>query len=395
MFSSGSARAVELSVAPYVQDARPDGFTVVFETDRAARGAVEAGGRRVETAGTHHEARLDGLPAGTRLRYRVFVDGMERAANETITAPAAPRPFTFVVYGDTRGNREVEPAIVALARAESPDLALHTGDLVGWGSDEGAWRSFLTHEAPLMGETALYPAVGNHELFRDSDGEHYKNWFVLPDGGRSARHYAFSWAGVRFIALDGNVTGPAHAEETAWLERELTASAGAAHIFVYMHQPPLSMGGHCGAGEDDRDWVELFEKHRVRAVFAGHDHAYQRLERNGVRYFVTGGGGARLYDQRDECPEYDHDASRAYVAEHHLLRVRVDGNSVEVAALRPNAPPIETVRFDSAPEISSRPAPPIVGGPPRHPPYWVLAVLLLAGGGIVMRRMTRRRRVAA
>ena len=66
---------------------------------------------------------------------------------------------------------------------------------------------------------------------------------------------------------------------------------------MVLHQPPLSMGLHCGESRSMRTWMTLFEQHKVDAVLAGHDHAYERLERNGVPYFVTGGGGAKLYDR--------------------------------------------------------------------------------------------------
>src|SRR5581483_6785284 len=111
------------------------------------------------------------------------------------------------------------------------------------------------------------------------------------------------------------------------------------------------------------------ERHQVRAVFAGHDHCYERLERLGVRYFITGGAGAPLYDERQSCPGYDHAARRIYAAEHHWVRVRVRGEEVEVAALRLDGSAIETVRYSAHDLVARGPAPPLVddrligGGP--------------------------------
>ena len=39
------------------------------------------------------------------------------------------------------------------------------------------------------------------------------------------------------------------------------------------------------------------------AVLAGHDHTYERLQVDGIPYFVTGLGGASRYVFPDELPE--------------------------------------------------------------------------------------------
>ena len=39
----------------------------------------------------------------------------------------------------------------------------------------------------------------------------------------------------------------------------------------------------------------LFVQSAVDIVFAGHEHTYKRLDKDGVRYVVTGGAGAPLY----------------------------------------------------------------------------------------------------
>ncbi|HZS36679.1 MAG TPA: metallophosphoesterase family protein [Polyangia bacterium] len=385
------ARAA-ITVGPYVQDVRPDGFTIAFETDAPVAATVSLPGHDAVTApGTRHEARVEHLAPSTRYHYRVRAGDAELDGGDVITAPEGPHPFTFVVLGDTRDGPETEQAVIKAALAESPELALHAGDFVPIGGDAAAWPAFFNAERTLLAGVPLYPAAGNHELYQDAEGANFRRWFVLPEGGRDARHYSFRWGAARFVVLDANATGAAHADETRWLERTL-AEKNPGPTFVLMHQPALSMGGHCGAGSDDADWVALFERFRVRAVFAGHDHAYQRLERNGVRYFVSGGGGARLYDQRDSCPAYDHAAHRVYAAEHHYLRVRVSGDRVELAALRPSGSAIETVLLDDLPLVAGA-APPldVAGSPlPRRWPLAAFTILIVAVlGGILRRRWSR------
>jgi hypothetical protein len=376
------AAAAGLVIGPYVQDVRPDGFTIVYETDAATEGTVVVGAQRVTTSGTRHEARVNGLSAHARHRYQVLLDGAERAAAEVVTAPERGQPFTFMVYGDTRNGGDVERTLVRAALAEAPEFALHTGDIVPRGDDEEGWASFFANEAPLLAAVPFYPTVGNHELYKDPGGDHFRRFFVLPDGGRERRYYSFTWGSARFIVLDGNGRFD---EQTTWLEQTLATAEreGGKHVFVLVHQSPLSTGGHCGAGPVEEAWVRLFERHPVRAVFGGHDHCYQRLERMNVRYFITGGGGAKIYQERASCPLYDLDARRVYATEHHYLRVKVSGDDIEVVVqrLEPGRPPIETVKWRAGQLFAAGPAPPFTKETPSDPARrWPL----VAGGGLAL-----------
>jgi len=70
----------------------------------------------------------------------------------------------------------------------------------------------------------------------------------------------------------------------------------------------------------DKTLHPLFRNSRVRAVFAGHYHAYgPTREFDGIRYFITGGGGAELR------PEYKKSGG-----EHHFVRVKVSGDSFDI-----------------------------------------------------------------
>ncbi|MGZ3426659.1 MAG: hypothetical protein ACXVCV_08425, partial [Polyangia bacterium] len=52
-----------------------------------------------------------------------------------------------------------------------------------------------------------------------------------------------------------------------------------------------------GSNMDARKYIEpVARKHQVDALLAGHDHFYERGNADGLRYFVTGGGGAPLAD---------------------------------------------------------------------------------------------------
>src|SRR5688572_18169629 len=68
---------------------------------------------------------------------------------------------------------------------------------------------------------------------------------------------------------------------------------------VYMHHPPYSSGPEHGSREE-MQWP--YKEWGADAVLAGHDHAYERLRVDGLRYFVVGAGGASLYPFLDLLP---------------------------------------------------------------------------------------------
>ncbi len=297
----------------------------------------------------------------------IRLDGHQVAALRVARLPASSETLRFVVYGDTRDGADVEPRIVARIVDEAPDLLLYTGDLVPTGSDDAGWQNFFTVEEPLLSRFPVLFAVGNHELYEDPQGGRFMRYVVQPgalsDGARPGLYYEERVGDVVFLVLDGM---DRFHEQALWLESRLQAAQAshARHVFVVLHQPPFSVGSHCGAAVIQAEWVTLFERYGVRAVFAGHDHAYERLERNGVRYFVSGGGGAPLYPEESNCPPYDAAAKRTYRAEHHYLRVELHGDVVQVTALPldARAPPLEVTRFDTTPAAASW-GPPIVRVP--------------------------------
>src|SRR5258708_3952836 len=123
-----SVGATRFEVGPFLQDARADGVTVVWETDRPALGEVvvttSVGEQRFPStgpAGTHQVVRVGGLPPG-RFAYRVIAGDATSPAAQLATATQSDH-FTFLVYGDNR-DRDVEHArVVAAMVGEHADLA--------------------------------------------------------------------------------------------------------------------------------------------------------------------------------------------------------------------------------------------------------------------------------
>jgi acid phosphatase type 7 len=365
---------------PYLQDLAPTSITVMWHLDQAAPATVVVegpGGVRVfhASAARIGETTLDRLTPSSRYRYRVEI-GAQSWRGEFATAPevGADVPFSFVVMGDTRSDVDAHRRVVERMAQSVPDFVVGTGDMVDDGYRQDQWQQFFDVEGPLLRDNVFFPSVGNHDRQgRGRTADSYRALFSVPDnGGDTERYYAFSYAAARFLVLDSNEYSFALSDQTAWLERELIAARqdpATRHVFAVMHHPPFSISLHGGARDLRERWTPLFEKYQVSAVFSGHDHVYERAEHNGIRYFVSGGGGAPLYPREPNPNPVDLEAVKKFERVFHFLRVNVTGNRVEVTGVRTDGSVIETTAWvdalgriaPAAPLVAAAAAPGVAG----------------------------------
>ena len=365
-----------------------------------------------------HLLRVRGLLPSRRYRYHLELDGHPDSNGEVSTAPplGARQPLLIAVFGDERdaisGVAPSARAIIQGVLADGPDFVLGTGDLVVQGGRRADWLSLLDNHAPMFAQLPYFPALGNHELFGDSEGRTFKDLFPLAAQG----YYNVRYGQVQVIVLNAN--RPGDPTQTRFLEDELRRSVSDPAVrarLILMHHAPLSASWHCGVGPYVADWMALFERYQVDAVLAGHDHSYQRLERNGVAYFVSGGAGAPLYEQ-GRCDPHDELALQHYAAVHHYMLVRITPTSdsrhdaITVTARVPQGPPIDEATLPlprtrstgmTAEHLAPNARPP---SPLRARQVWMLLkrysgpLLLLIGVPIALsiawRRVRRRRRAA-
>jgi predicted phosphodiesterase len=364
------ADAPRMLKGPYLQDLAPRSITVMWHLDHAAPATLTVegpGGPRTlpVAAARIAEATVDKLAPSSRYRYRVEIAG-QTWTGEFATAPeiGVDVPFSFAVMGDTRNGVDAHHRVVDRMAQEVPDFVLGTGDMVDDGYRQDQWQQFFDVESRLLRDNVYFPAVGNHDRQgRGRTADTYRAFFSVPDnGGDTERYYAFSYAAARFLVLDSNEYSFALSDQTAWLERELIAARqdpSVHHIFAVMHHPPFSISLHGGARDLRERWTPLFERYQVTAVFSGHDHVYERAEHNGVRYFVSGGGGAPLYPRAPNPNPVDVAAVKKFERVFHFLRVTVTANRIEVTGVRSDGSVIETTAW------SDGPAPPPDAAPQR------------------------------
>jgi len=318
--STPRAAASPIRRGPYVQAVTPTGAVICFETSAEAEGKVACDGKtRTSARGTRHEIALEGLKPGTRYPYTVQPGAVEASFK---TAPEGDGDLFFVAWGDCRTYTERLARMAAVAAKDLPDFSVHTGDLVDEGTIQEDWDRFFEAAAPLLRTGALWPSMGNHEY----DAKPYYDLFLLPD---PERYYTFEAGPAQFFILDADWEGRRDATQIQWFEAELKKSR-ARFKFVVLHQPVLSCPCDDFTPESSmyRIFGGLIETYGVTAVFQGHNHNYQRAERNGVLYITTGGGGAPLYPIGDLTPE-----TKFAKVVNHYCRVRLSGKTLTLEAV--------------------------------------------------------------
>jgi hypothetical protein len=225
------------------------------------------------------------------------------------------------------GGDWVARGVVNAVKSGQARFVLNTGDMVWWGkqggkpSDNPYWK--LVYEdvlkqlpppddqmraAGLPGR--VFPAVGNHEVWNDSDVEGLLTAFpYLKKFGVSDKQliYKFDFNGVRFIFLwtgkydyrsptAWSATRPAYEEQMkqlkAWLDE--AKAAGTKKVFISFHNPAFCRSG-MGAIPDDQNphkTIAAYAKDLDIVVFNGHVHTTEQYEVDGVKYLLMGGGGA-------------------------------------------------------------------------------------------------------
>lgn len=215
------------------------------------------------------------------------------------------------------------------------------GELAG-GVHSTRWQAQFEEMYPAqVFDCPAYAVLGNHDYQRwpeskvDAELEYARTrstrW-TMP-----SRWYRFNFPAhkplITFLALDSNMprtdrnsdhgrdfalTPAEQAEQLTWLETELQRPRATPFLAVIAHHPVYSDGPHGDHPVLIRDWDPLFRKYGVHLYLAGHDHDLQHLEFEGhpTSYFLSGGGGADLYNLKIEPSQRGPYAQKVYGFSH-------------------------------------------------------------------------------
>lgn len=377
---------------PYIERMTETTMDVTVETELPSRVLLRYGkgeklhsrDRELETAGppqTVHRLHLTALKPGTLYHYQAALLGdLQKRSDLPLqtfhTPPSAGMPLKVVVYGDSRSGHPVHAQVLQAILAEDPDLVLHTGDLVERGTEEGDWDRFFAVTAPLLSRTPVYISPGNHDYALRKQGAArlfalFQTMFTpqLPVPARespppsrvladtrppnqpmanlseAARgYYSVDIAGVHFVSIDSNQAGKA--EQHRWLDADLTRAQAQIPrpraIIAWMHEGPFSVGWHGDYPTAIKHLVPILVKHGTTLLVSGHDHDFERGQRQGLDYIVTGGGGAELRPLRcDPRRRRCKNQPQFFANEHHYLRLEVLPTVLRICPRKPDGSPLE------------------------------------------------------
>jgi hypothetical protein len=134
------------------------------------------------------------------------------------------------------------------------------------------------------------------------DSPQLPNWFYFMDFGTS----------LRIICLDTGISGELsqnYQAQLAWLDG-LLETAGDRKVILMMHHPLYSLTQRPHEERLREVLAPRLQKANVVAVFAGHDHSYQRHTIDGCEHIVQGAGGASLHPLPDSAIVAHKDGSR-------------------------------------------------------------------------------------
>jgi len=265
------------------------------------------------------------------------------------------RQTHIVVYGDMRftdpqeheaTNVPARRALVAAIADEAPAAVFLTGDVPWHGGDVNDYAVFK-QETKRWTERGIgvWPTLGNHEFINCAESACLDNWWHTFPALNGSRWYSASVGpSLLAIALDSSQSLLDGSEQRQWLTRALdNARSSDRFVLIMLHHPPVAdlavgpMANH-NPRPNEIALAHFLEQSSVKypklrfVVVAGHIHNYEHLERNGIVYLVSGGGGAKPY-------AVDRTADDLYSAENtpinfHFLRFHVHSARLQIEMVR-------------------------------------------------------------
>ncbi len=237
-----------------------------------------------------HKAVATGLNTGTTYYYRVGDASLNIwSATGTFTTASLNGPFTFIDVSDTqfagKAGAQVVANTLSSAMTHSPNAAfiINNGDIVD-NKTEDQWNLLLKYTAPILMNTTIMPAAGNHDAGNSTFIDH----FNLDSGSQKTTtgvYYSVDYSNAHFVILNTNESSGSYAEFTQiqldWMKTDIGAAKanGAKWIIVVMHKGPYTTAEHAKDADiiDTRKNIApLFSQLGVDLVLQGHDHVYER-----------------------------------------------------------------------------------------------------------------------
>ena len=234
--------------------------------------------------------------------------------NSNVQAAQTAQTITFAAVGDYGVDGSNHTNVANMAKGWNPDFFITLGDnRYGTASfDNVIGKRYCTYVNNVNGGSncpngsssvnKFFPSIGNHDYDDGGGINEYLNYFSLPGSGVSStnssgneRYYDFIQGPVHFFVINSDSNEPngisASSTQAQWLQTQMSASTSPWQVVFFHHAAYSSSSSH--GSNPTLQWP--YAAWGADAVIAGHDHIYERIERDGILYFVNGLGGRSIY----------------------------------------------------------------------------------------------------
>lgn len=212
--------------------------------------------------------------------------------------PKRQGSHSIVAVGDIAQEGGKYSSVADLIVRLNPDKVLLLGDNA---YNSGSISEFEKLYDPSWGVFKLKtaPSPGNHE-YKTPMASGYYTYFGSVAGPEGRGYYSFDMDTWHIISLNSEVLDQS---QYGWLMNDLDMTTKSC-ILAYWHKPLFSSGKEHGSNVEMKKFWDLLYARGADVVLNGHEHFYERfskqdpegkLDKNGIREFVVGTGGAELY----------------------------------------------------------------------------------------------------
>jgi len=297
---------------------------------------------------------LKGLKPGTSYEFKLPKEYAD-LSGKFRTAPAdSSKSIRFVTGGDMFHTREFLDAMNERAGAEDPLFALLGGDLAYANAKAASkWYDWIDswNEKAVTPDGFMVPmivAIGNHETITPGawtppnvqpphSAKFFYSLFLTPEKYKS--NYTVDFGNYMSVVILDSNHSQTIVSQTDWLAKQLEERKDRPASFVCYHRPTYGTGAKRNELGIRTEWVPLFEKFGVDAVFENDHHVYKRtlpllkgdvVKEGGVIYLGDGSWGVRTR----KIPKATHDLPYMASAQEkrHLIVVDVKGTKINYTA---------------------------------------------------------------
>ncbi|MFM9838725.1 MAG: hypothetical protein ACKVOQ_10710 [Cyclobacteriaceae bacterium] len=168
---------------PMINELSAEGCIISYETQVSTKTTITVGGKTFsdDSASTHHEIKINGLPAATDNKYTItYGDRTDNFSFRTANQDGARKPFTFAFAAANRAttgggerdfygvNYQTSRTIMGLAAMKNAAFMICIGDFTNGGNptEDGhlmEYTNFKRSLEPWWSKVPVYVGFGDHE----------------------------------------------------------------------------------------------------------------------------------------------------------------------------------------------------------------------------------------